>query len=195
MAVLQALLVPLQVFNDTVLRIGRGLAVVALAIMVCFILFQVVMRYSFNAAPNWTEEGARFLMLWMTGLIAPSAYRLGGFVAIDMLERALARWVSALLILALLLISFVVLIYGVQLGWDNIFSLSGRGKSASLRLPLDWFGGERIKFKNNWAFASLFVGMALLMLVNIELILRQMITLGGGEGLRPLQDPNVARAD
>ena len=189
MGVLFGLLTPLQLFNDVVLKIGRALAIAALAIMVCLILGQVFFRYVLNDAPNWTEEGARFLMLWMTGLIAPLAYRQGGFVAIDMLERALNRTVASILGLFLLVCALIVLIYAVQLGWNNINSLTGRGNSPSLRLPLELIGGENIRFKNAWAFASLFVGFVLLTVVNIELILRQLITaLGGGLRLKPLGD-------
>ncbi|MEM1233624.1 MAG: TRAP transporter small permease subunit [Pseudomonadota bacterium] len=188
MALLTGLLWPLERLNDVLLAIGRALALTALMIMVAFIVYQILMRLFFDA-PNWTEEGARFLMLWMTGLIAPLAYRQGGFVAIDMLERALPRALAALLSLVLLAAAMIVIWTCATLGWDNVNSFSGRGSSASLRLPLDWFGGERIKFKNSWSFASLFVGFCLLFLVNLELILRQIIALfGGAEQLKPLED-------
>lgn len=197
MALLFGLLWPLQRFNDIALSIGRALAIAALAIMVAFILGQVFFRYVLNDAPNWTEEGARFLMLWMTGFMAPLAYRMGGFVAIDMLERALPRTLSMLLTLFLLAVSMGVLIVMFDKGWNNhVFSLTGNGRSASLRLPLDFIGGERIPFRNNWAYASLAVGVTLLILVNAELMLRQIIKLlGAGDRLKPLADPNVARAD
>ncbi|NSX55440.1 TRAP transporter small permease [Parasulfitobacter algicola] len=205
MALLFGLLAPLQLFNDIVLRIGRALAIAALAIMVCIILGQIFFRYlsdgwAFDqvrtyvwaglpkAALSWTEEGARFLMLWMTGLIAPMAYRYGGFVSIDMLERALPRILAAILGLLLTCIAAIVIIYCVILGWDNVTSFTASGRSGSLELPLDWFGGERIRFKNRWAFASLFVGFCLLLIVNTELLLRQVISLfGGGDNLRPFE--------
>ena len=188
MALITGLLWPLQRLNDVLLAIGRALAIAALALMVCFILYQIFMRLFFDA-PNWTDEGARFLMLWMTGLIGPLAYRQGGFVAIDMLERALPKMVAALLSLVLLGMAMVVIWTCAQLGWDNVNSFTGRGSSASLRVPLDLFGGEQVKFKNSWSFASLFVGFALLILVNAELILRQLATLfGGADRLTPLQD-------
>ena len=125
----------------------------------------------------------------MTGLIAPLAYRQGGFVAIDMAERALSQNLSRLLTFFLLICAMIVLVTAVQLGWDNVNSLSGRGKSASLRLPLDWFGGERTKFKNAWAYTSLFVCFCLLIVVNLELLLREVIKMmGGGDRLKPLGD-------
>jgi len=193
MPVLFGVLWPLQRLNTGLLAAGRVIAVTLLALMVCFILGQVFFRYVLNDAPRWTEEAARFGMLWMTGLMAPVAYRQGGFVAIDMVERALPRIAAGILTLVLLSLSLCLLCIMWNRGLNNhVVSLSGRGTMPSMRLPLDWFGGESIKFKNQWMFASLFVGVTLLILVNIELILRQIITLlGGAARLTPLGDQTV----
>ena len=197
MSVLFGALWPLERLNNVLLGIGKIIAVIALAVMVCLILGQVFFRYVLNDAPNWTEEGARFGMLWMTGLMAPLAMRMGGFVAIDMLERALPRVLAGILTLFLLGISLWVLIIAWDKGLNNhVDSLSGRGASASLRIPLEIFGGENIKFRNNWQFASLFVGVNLMILVTIELMLRQIITLGGrGDELTQFGDDDAVRAD
>ena len=88
MTILFGLLWPLERINSGVLAVGKTISILALAIMVCLILGQVFFRYVMNDALNWSEEAARFGMIWMTGLMAPLAYRLGGFVAIDMLGRA-----------------------------------------------------------------------------------------------------------
>lgn len=197
MSVLFGALWPLERINNVLLGIGRVIAIIALAVMVCLILGQVFFRYVLNDAPNWTEEAARFGMLWMTGLMAPSAMRMGGFVAIDMLERALPTVLSRLLTLFLLFISLGVLLIAWDKGLNNhVDSLSGRGSSASLRIPLEMFGGENIKFRNNWQFASLFVGVNLMILVAIELIIRQFIIIGGrGDELTLLNDENAVRVD
>ncbi|PWG17376.1 TRAP transporter small permease [Salibaculum griseiflavum] len=198
MAVLLRVLWPLERLNTGLLAVGRVIAVIALAIMVCLILGQVFFRYVLNDAPNWTEEGARFGMLWMTGLMAPLAYRQGGFVAIDMLERALSKAMATLLGLLLLFIALWVLVIAWDKGLNNhVDSLSGRGCSSSLRWP---FGieigkcGE--KFANSYQYAALWVGVNLLILVNIELILRGIITLFGGEDrLSDLSHDKMAGAD
>lgn len=197
MALLLGLIWPLERLNTALLAVCRVVAIVALCLMVAFILGQVFFRYLLDDAPSWTEEAARFAMLWMTGLMAPLAYRQGGFVAIDMLERALPRVLSGLLSLFLLAVSLVVLVYAVDRGINNhVFSLSGRGDSPSLRLPLDWFGGERLRFQNNWAYASLALCFGMLILVNIELVLRQIVTfLGGADRLRPIGGAQMASAD
>lgn len=186
MALLFGLLRPLQAVNDIVLRLGRGIGIVAVALMVAAILLQVFCRYVLNNALPWPDEFARFCMLWMTGLVAPTAFRQGGFVAIDMLEQALNQRIAAFLSLFLLIISFAVLIVGVQLGYKHVDS-GWLFASSSLKIPLDWFGMKTVKVKLAWMYMSLFVGLILLISVNIELILRKLITLlGAGAALRPI---------
>ncbi len=68
----------LEYLNSFMLKIGRNLAWIAIFLMVIVILLQVFFRYVLNNALPWPDELARFLMLWMTGFIAPSAYRWGG---------------------------------------------------------------------------------------------------------------------
>lgn len=197
MSVLLSLLWPLERLNSGILAVAKVIAVIALAIMVCLILAQVFFRYALGDALNWTEEGARFAMLWMTGLMAPVAFRQGGFVSIDMLERALPRLISGLLTLVLFLMSMAVLIVAWDKGLNNhVDSLTGRGDSTTLRIPLDWLGGEAIRFRNQWQYASLWVGINLLILVNVELILRQLIKLfGGGDQLTDFSVNQIAGAE
>jgi len=68
--------------NTALLRFARNATWIAQALMVLVILLQVFFRYVLNNALAWPDEAARFLMLWMTGLAAPSAFCWGGFVAI-----------------------------------------------------------------------------------------------------------------
>lgn len=196
MSVLFGLLWPLERINSAVLAVGRIIAIAALAIMVCLILGQVFFRYVLNDAPNWTEEGARFGMLWMTGLMAPLAYRLGGFVAIDMLESALSRTLASILSLVLMAITMWVLLIAWERGLNNhVDTLSGKGCSATLRWPFGLEIGKcGEKFQNRYQYASLWVGVNLLILVNLELMIRQIITLAGqGHRLKPLQaDSEIA---
>ncbi len=198
MSVLFGLLWPLERFNTVILAIGKVIAVIALAIMVGLILGQVFFRYVMSDAPNWTEEGARFGMLWMTGLMAPLAFRMGGFVSIDMLERALPRVVSGLLTLVLLGIALWVLVVAWDRGLNNhVDTLSGRGCSSSLKWPFGFeYGKCGAKFQNNFQYASLWVGINLLILVNLELIIRQIIKLlGAGDRLKPLSAEDFQGAD
>lgn len=182
--------------NTFLLRIGRNLAWVCLMLMVVVILAQVVMRYVVGSALPWSEELARFFMLWMTGIIAPSAYRWGGFVAIDMLPRALPRVPALLLNLVILLLGLVVLITGIRIGYSEVTGFGGKFNSASLKVPMSLIGGESFAVKKAYMFASLWVCCILMVLVSIELILRNIIALADSDADLP-DDPDmiVAGAD
>jgi TRAP-type C4-dicarboxylate transport system permease small subunit len=186
MALLKALLWPIQLWNDTVLEVGRWIAIICLALMVVCILIQVFFRYILNNALPWPDEAARFFMLWMTGLIAPTAYRQGGFVSIDLALQLMKPRLAALVSLVLLLISGFVLYWAIGIGWNEVNSLTARGKTASL-FYYDFAAGEWEKMPRKYVFYSLFVGVILLFIVNLELTLRSLIILlGGEEDLRPI---------
>jgi TRAP-type C4-dicarboxylate transport system permease small subunit len=175
--------------NTLALRVGRHIAWVALGLMVVIILIQVVFRYIFNNALPWPDEAARFLMLWMTGLIAPSAYRWGGFVSIEMVRAALPRVAAGLLMIVLLGIALLVLIVGLKFGLKHVSS-GWLFASSSLKLPFDWVGGKVVPIKLAWMYMSLPVGLVLLIAVNVELILKALIGLFDPEAELPA-DPDA----
>lgn len=174
--------------NTHILRVGRQLAWIALAIMVIVILAQVFFRYVLNNALAWPDEAARFLMLWMTAFVAPSAMRWGGFVSIDMLPRALPRIPSLVLMLVLLVMSLLVLVTAVGHGYNHTFGFGGNFDSSSLRLPLDWIGFESVKVKLRYMYGSLLTCVILLIMVTVELILRTLLSLVSPEIGLPSDD-------
>jgi len=170
------LLKPLSAINNILLKIGSALSIFAIAAMVAAILVQVFFRYVIGNALPWPDEFARFCMLWMTGLMAPTAYRQGGFVAIDMLSEVLGKKTTAALSLCLLLISLLVLVFGIKLGYKHVNS-GWLFSSSSLKVPLSLIGMDSIKVKLVFMYSSLWIGLILLTSVNIELILRSLDTL------------------
>ena len=143
--------------------------------MVIVIILQVFFRYVLNNALPWPDEVARFLMLWMTGFIAPSAYRWGGFVSIDMLERFLPKILSNILVFLILIISLNVLLIGFEMGLKHI-NAGWIFSSSSIKIPFSLIGGKTEAMKLAWMYMSLPVGIFLLILVNIELILRTILS-------------------
>jgi TRAP-type C4-dicarboxylate transport system permease small subunit len=207
MAVLLGVLRPLAWIIDRVLAACRVVAVALLALMVLAILVQVFFRYGLGHALAWPEEAARFGMLWMTGLMAPLAYRRGGFVAIDMAERALPPRLGAALGLLLTLVSLGVLLYALPLGSAHVqsgclFTSNTLWVPFTLELgvPLPGTGlaltlcsdAPSLSVTPGWTklplaatYASLYVGLQLLLLVNVELLLRAVVALLGGEDRLP----------
>ncbi|MFK7880923.1 TRAP transporter small permease [Roseobacter sp.] len=197
MGALLAVMTPLRLVNEALLTLGRAIGVFAVAAMVVAILIQVFFRYVLNSALPWPDEAARFCMMWMTGLMAPTAFKRGGFVAIDTLVRLLPQRIGALITLLLLFVSLGVLLVAVQIGWSEVTGFAGSFKTASLQtfvafgfadgfpwITLDW-GWE--KMPRSQMMASLLVGVALLISVNVELILRALVRMmGGGDELPPI---------
>ncbi len=182
---LLAVLGPLSVFNVWVLRMGRYVGVVAMTFMVIAILIQVFFRYVLNNALPWPDEAARFGMMWMTGLMAPTAFRRGGFVAIDMFIVALPSMIGRIVTLFLLLMSLLVLVVATKIGWSEVTGFGGRFTTAALYLPSSLGFDEWFRVPRSWMMASLLVGVALLAWVNIELVLRNIVAILGGEDHLP----------
>ena len=166
----------LQNINTFILRIGRQIAWMAILLMVIVIIIQVFFRYVLNNALPWPDEVARFLMLWMTGLIAPSAYRWGGFVSIDMLQRFLPKILSNILVFLILIISLTVLLIGFEMGLKHI-NAGWIFSSSSIKLPYSLLGGKTEAMKLAWMYMSLPIGILLLISVNIELTLKTILSI------------------
>lgn len=178
---------PLETWNDVVLGFGRWIAIVCIALMVVCILLQVFFRYVLNNALPWPDEAARFFMLWMTGVIAPLAYRQGGFVSIDLVLQVINQRLAAVISLILLTVAGLVLWWAIGIGWNEVTGFGGQFNTASLFIPVSLDFSEWFRVPRSWAFLSLFVGVVLLFIVNLELILRSLITLLGEAGtLRPI---------
>ncbi|MFM2390778.1 MAG: hypothetical protein RLZZ437_2333 [Pseudomonadota bacterium] len=173
-------------FNGALLALGRWIGAVCLGLMVVVILAQVFFRYIVNNALPWPEEASRFLMLWSTGLMAPTAFRRGGFVAIDMVIRVLPRVVAAVMSVLLMGITIMVLWVALGIGWSEVTGLGGRFETDSLRVPVSLDLSVWLKVPKAWMMASMLVGVALLLLVAIELALRSLYALISGPDNLPV---------
>ena len=170
----------LGAFNAVILALGRWIGVACMVLMVIFILVQVFWRYVLSNPLPWPEEAARFGMLWLM-VVAPTALRRGGFVAIDMIQLALPRLIGGILTLVLLVPSLAVLVVAVRIGWAEVTGFSGRFTTSSLYYPTT-DGWE--KMPRAWMMASLVAGLAMMVSVTVELILRQVAQLmGRGDAL------------
>ncbi len=154
--------------NSLVLALGQQLAWACVALMTLIILLQVFFRYCLNDALPWPEEAARALMIWMTGLAAPTAYRHGGFVSIDMLRDKLPPLLRSVLIVSLLLVAGVVLFKLFTLALD-FFQRGFRISTASIHLPWD----TSQKLQRAWVYLAMPVCFGGMLLVNIEMLLRE----------------------
>ena len=173
----------LAAVNTVVLWGGRQIAWVMIALMVFAIMLQVFYRYVLNDALPWPEEAARALMIWMMALMAPSAYRWGGFVSITMISDALPKMLRSLLTIAMFVLAGVVL-YVLLTQAINHFNSGFMFKSSSLKIPLAWM------------YLAMSVCFGLMLSVNTELLLRHIGRLFGNPEDFPIpEDPDLMGAE
>lgn len=117
--------------------LSRALILLMLLLVVA-VLWQVISRYVFSSPSSWTEEIARFLLIWIAMLGAAYAFRTGMHLGLDLLPKKLEgrsadllKWFTIALVL---LFSSTVLVVGgaslVFLTWEL------KQYSAVLGLPM-----------------------------------------------------------
>jgi len=107
----------------------------AVAVMVVALSYQVFGRYVLGHTPSWSEELARYLMVWLTMLGSAAALRSGGHIAVTTLTDALppnARRVA-------LVVRDVALVCtcGILAWWGLGFArLNATQESAGMEIPM-----------------------------------------------------------
>lgn len=164
--------------NSFILAIGRNIAWVLMGLMVLVILMQVFYRYVLNSPLSWPEEAALSLMIWMMGLMAPSAYRWGGFVAIDLLSDNLPKWPRFVLTMTLMFIATGVCFFLLQEAWIHYSSPILFNSSGLNRLVQDsginQLLGTNLEFRAAYIYLGMVACFVMLFSVNIELIIRKL---------------------
>ena len=126
-----------------VLTVERGLRVVAALCLVGLtglVLVQVALRYGGGSVPAFTEEVARYAMVWMALLASAVGVREASHIRIETLSLTLARiapgverWLEALLDLISLGIFLTLAWYGI-----DMVRFAAMQSSDGLRIPLSY---------------------------------------------------------
>jgi len=112
--------------------------VILMAVLVIVVTWQVITRYVFGEASSFSEETARFLLIWIGLLGAAFAYKQNMHLAFDLFINKASGiqkfWMEIFIHFLIALFSALVLILGgfylVQLTWEL------NQLSASLQIPL-----------------------------------------------------------
>jgi TRAP-type C4-dicarboxylate transport system permease small subunit len=65
----------IRIFSERLDQICRVAAVGFFSVMLILVVFQVIARYLFQSVPVWTEEAARYCMVWGGLLGATAAFK------------------------------------------------------------------------------------------------------------------------
>lgn len=158
MTALEKLIRPLNTFNGFFTGIGRNVGMTLVALMTAIILIQVFFRYVLGNALSWSEEIARFMMVWLTFLIAPVAYHKGLNVSMDTVSSLFkGRFGTIVQLVVNLLIMAMVMV----LLWKS-FGMIERGMN--LR-------ASTVNIKVAFIYLVMPIGFSLMLTVGLEHLL------------------------
>lgn len=127
-------------WSKTLQTINRGtewLTSIFLIIMVVIIFLQVVSRTFLQSSFPWTEELARYLMIWLTFLGAAFSFQYGAHIGIGIITDRLPKKVAAIVnVIVCLLCIFLFSILTVK-GWELV-TRSMNQKSPAMSLPMSY---------------------------------------------------------
>ena len=120
---------------DTLLK---NVLIVLMVALVAAVSWQVISRYVFASPSSWTEEVARFLMIWIGLLGAAYAFRTRVHLGLDLLPKKLMGRSAEILKLFTLLVVMAFSVSVLIIGGGNLVALTWelRQYSAVLGLPI-----------------------------------------------------------
>lgn len=122
-------------FNHWASMASGAAATLLLAGMLAIMIVHVLYRYVLGDSFGWTEELARFMMVWMAFLYFPAAHKRGLHVSLEIATsffKGSRPW--RLIQLGSEILIFIALIWCVRLGFDRI---ERTGNSVSLSLGIE----------------------------------------------------------
>lgn len=130
--------------SDALHRVARLMALVALGALVAVVCLQILARYGLSAPPVWTEEAARFALVWF-GLTGATMSFKARFDPAPIPPRVPVRMRRLLVaIQTLVVLIFVVpILYFSVMGTNGTFARSFLGRalrstSETMDIPIIW---------------------------------------------------------
>lgn len=168
----------MKVIERWFIEANKWVLALLLAAMSIIVFANVSLRFLTNYSITWSEEVARYLMVWMTFLGAGLALRYGGHVAIANLQEALTTPLQRVIRVAIaaLLLTFCFIM--VWMGYDYM-----------MRMRFQVTPATRVSF--SYIYAAMPIGF-LLLIAHLLLIAKSYIM---GDRLEALDPKTAADAD
>jgi TRAP-type transport system small permease protein len=145
--------------NDGLLGVCKYLIIAIVAGLAAVLISAVFFRYALNDAFAWSEEGSKYLMVWLTFIGAPIALRHAAHINIDLLIKLFPPRGRQVFYLFVHLI--IVATMGILFWKGASFAEMGARQVAAT-----------FNFSMLWMYAAVPIGSALVCLVAIEHVLR-----------------------
>ncbi|OQY32070.1 MAG: hypothetical protein B6241_12335 [Spirochaetaceae bacterium 4572_59] len=129
----------IRIIQKLSLKIDNGINYITFLAIICMIIsitMQIVFRMFFNAL-SWSEEAARYLLVWSTFLGSTMAYKRGMHIAVTFIIESFPPAVEKTLqIISHLLAAVffvIIIVYGIR-----YMQMQSTQVSASLRIPMKY---------------------------------------------------------
>lgn len=120
---------------DGINRIVGYILAVMLGVMSLLILVQIFTRFVIEYPLHWTEELARYLMVYLVFLGAAIALRNNRLIAIEALTQVLSPLLQRVFKIVVMILTIVFAIILIIHGFEIVQAVSMQ-KSAGLRIPM-----------------------------------------------------------
>ncbi|HZK86271.1 MAG TPA: TRAP transporter small permease [Desulfosporosinus sp.] len=145
---------------DQLNRLVIWIIVLLLGVMSAVIFMQVIFRYVFHAALPWSEELARYLMVWSTFLGASLGIRRRALIGMEVLVKALPKLATRITLE--LVTVFQIIFLAVVLFYSIKMTMVANSQvSAAMLIPM------------SWAYVGIPIGMFLMILNTIAVALER----------------------
>ena len=155
-------------FLDLIEKVQRAILAISVPVMVFIMLYQVVLRYVFSNSNSWSEELTRYLFIFNVMIASAIAVRRNSHLQIDILINLFSPKVKNIFTIFATLAGIVFLAllftYCLALCKQAAPNISP-GVGISMAIP----------------YASMPVGIVLMILTSVEVILKNIEELRGGE--------------
>lgn len=155
-------------FLDALEKVEKVLLAISLSVMTVVIIYQVALRYVFSASNAWSEELARYLMVFSVMVASAIALRKNSHLQIDILINRFNPRMKAIFTIASTIAGIVFLCYLFIYSLD-LMKLGMRNTSAGLG------------FVMAIPYAAIPLGVVLMVLTSIEVILKNLEELRQGK--------------
>ena len=96
-------------------RVARFLVALMMVVMSVIVLFGVFNRFIFKIPISWTEEIAKYLLIWISLIGSAVAVRIGGHVGVGLIvtklkenPRTLISWINQVIIVGFIVVLIIL---------------------------------------------------------------------------------------
>ena len=168
-----------EAFNRWLLASCRWGVILLVAAITVIVALGVFFRFVLNNSLPWTEEVAKFVMVWLAFIGAPVVLKEGGHIAIDFIPSRLPSLVGHAALMLIQVIVMVVLAVLVFQGWALAWNALPQ---IATTVDVSLF----------YIFLAVPIGSAMMLTVSLELLLRQAVAIRSSDDPPSEHSPGAA---